>query len=73
MIVEMYGFHLFLERLPLETDGQLLERKRFVISTLKYPISDDAVSERLRLSKFFHNVQFRGVTYASEIMEKIKH
>ncbi len=77
MNVDLYGCHLYLQKLPLETDSQLLERKRFVLKGHP-PLTDTWLDdekqcvEKLRLSKFFHYKKHKNVTYASEIENKIR-
>ena len=73
MNIDISGCHLYLQRLPLETDAQLLERKRFVLRGIVGEAFADEKKyvETLRLGKFFHYKKFKNVTYPAEIERKI--
>jgi hypothetical protein len=65
MNVSQCGVVYSLARLPLEGDGQLAQRKQFIFHGDDTPLAE--LDRRTRLSKYWHNIVFRGCRYADEV------
>lgn len=68
-VTEIDGHLYILDKLPNEGVEQLAARRRFIFSQ---PIIDHAdIASRIELSKYYHNVRFKGCTYSAAIMAKL--
>ena len=69
MLTEIDGHLYYLHKLPNESLSQLAERKRFVFA--EAAVDHSIVADRIALSKFFHNIYFKGCKYPQAIMDKV--
>lgn len=76
MNIDIDGKCIFIQRMPFETDSELLNRKFFVLNGLNLAdsskIKDEDILQRLKLSEFFHNISTKNVTYPDWIQTKIR-
>lgn len=73
MNVDVDGCAVFIERMTNETDVQLLARKDFVlriVGRIKV-IKDEDWMKRISLSRYFHNVTFKGAIYDRTIHDRL--
>lgn len=68
MEFEANGHYVIVTRLQHESDSMLLTRLKWLMSI---PFEAKTFDERLRLSKFYHNVVFKGVRYPQGIHNKL--
>ncbi len=69
MLTEIDGHLYILHKLPNESLFQLAERKRFVFA--EAAVDHSIIADRIVLSKFFHNIKFKGCKYPQAIMNKV--
>ncbi len=74
MNIDIDGKSIIIERLVQETDSQMLCRKQFLMKGLINNgklVSDDKIFKRIELSRYFHNVVFKGVSYSKHLHDAI--
>lgn len=73
MNVDVDGNAVFIERMTNETDAQLLARKDFILRPVGRvkTMKDEDWIKRINLSRFFHNVNFKGCAYDRAVYDRL--
>ena len=68
MNVDIGGVYVFIERLPLENDAQLRDRKDWVVSRI---LRFGDPMRAIQLSQYYHQVKYNHTTFSADIHREI--